>query len=103
MSVVRSNEVKQVQAHVLTRRFHLPPLLERKLSPKFVHQFHAEREASVLEVPEDVTLKDPKDFTIIGKGKGNVDIDKIITGKPLFGLDYKEEGMTRVRLYPKGR
>lgn len=50
-------------------------------------------EASVLEVPEDVTLKDPKDFTIIGKGKGNVDIDKIITGKPLFGIDYKEEGM----------
>ncbi|WP_303317975.1 molybdopterin cofactor-binding domain-containing protein [Flavivirga abyssicola] len=50
-------------------------------------------EASTLEVPEDVTLKDPKDFTIIGKGAGNVDIDKIVTGKPLFGLDYKEEGM----------
>ena len=50
-------------------------------------------EAAALEVPEDVTLKDPKDFTIIGKGKGNVDIDRIITGKPLFGLDYKEEGM----------
>ena len=50
-------------------------------------------EAAVLEVPEDVTLKDPKDFTIIGQGKGNVDIDKIITGKPLYGLDYKEEGM----------
>ncbi|SFD04192.1 xanthine dehydrogenase family protein molybdopterin-binding subunit [Algibacter pectinivorans] len=50
-------------------------------------------EAAILEVPEEVTLKDPKDFKIIGKGKGNVDIDKIITGKPLFGLDYKEEGM----------
>ncbi|MEW4925573.1 molybdopterin cofactor-binding domain-containing protein [Algibacter sp. 2305UL17-15] len=52
-------------------------------------------EAANLEVPEDVVLKDPKDFKIIGKGKGkgNVDIDKIITGKPLFGLDYKEEGM----------
>ncbi|WP_411801930.1 molybdopterin cofactor-binding domain-containing protein [Algibacter lectus] len=50
-------------------------------------------EAAGLEVPEDVTLKDPKDFTIIGQGKGNVDIDKIITGKPLYGLDYKEEGM----------
>lgn len=49
--------------------------------------------AALLEVPEEVTLKDPKDFTIIGKGKGNVDIDKIITGKPLFGLDYKEEDM----------
>lgn len=50
-------------------------------------------EAAALEVPEEVTLKDPKDFTIIGQGKGNVDIDGIITGKPLFGLDYKEEGM----------
>ena len=51
------------------------------------------KEAALLEVPENVTLKDPKEFTIIGKGKSNVDIDEIITGKPLFGLDYKEEGM----------
>ncbi|MGC6431564.1 MAG: molybdopterin cofactor-binding domain-containing protein [Jejuia sp.] len=50
-------------------------------------------EAALLEVPEEVVLKDPKDFKIIGKGKGNVDIDKIATGKPLFGMDYKEEGM----------
>ncbi len=49
--------------------------------------------AAVLDVPEEVTLKDPKDFTIIGQGKANVDMNKIITGKPLFGLDYKEEGM----------
>jgi isoquinoline 1-oxidoreductase beta subunit len=51
------------------------------------------KDAALLEVPEGVVLKDPKNFTIIGQGKGNVDIDKIITGKPLFGLDYKEEGM----------
>ncbi|AUP77687.1 xanthine dehydrogenase family protein molybdopterin-binding subunit [Flavivirga eckloniae] len=51
------------------------------------------KEAALLEVPEDVKLKDPKDFTIIGKGTTNVDLDKIVTGKPLFGLDYKEEGM----------
>ncbi|WP_299551155.1 molybdopterin cofactor-binding domain-containing protein [Seonamhaeicola sp.] len=50
-------------------------------------------EAAQLEVPEEVTLKDPKDFTIIGQKTANVDIDKIVTGKPLFGLDYKEEGM----------
>ncbi len=49
--------------------------------------------AAVLEVPEDVPLKDPKDFKIIGQGKSNVDIDKIITGQPLFGLDTKREGM----------
>ncbi|RED44926.1 xanthine dehydrogenase family protein molybdopterin-binding subunit [Seonamhaeicola aphaedonensis] len=50
-------------------------------------------EAAQLEVPENVSLKDPQDFTIIGTKTANVDIDKIITGKPLFGLDYKEEGM----------
>ncbi|APU11496.1 isoquinoline 1-oxidoreductase [Cellulophaga lytica] len=50
-------------------------------------------EAAVLDVPENVTLKDPKDFTIIGTDAVNVDIDKIITGKPLFGIDYKAEGM----------
>ncbi len=50
-------------------------------------------EAAVLEVPENVALKDPKDYTLIGQDITNVDIDKIITGKPLYGLDYKEEGM----------
>ena len=51
------------------------------------------REAAALEVPENVTLKEPKDFKVIGTDAPNVDIDKIITGKPLFGLDYKVEGM----------
>jgi isoquinoline 1-oxidoreductase beta subunit len=50
-------------------------------------------EAAILEVPEEVTLKDPKDFTIIGQDTPNVDIDEIITGVPLFGIDYKREGM----------
>jgi len=49
--------------------------------------------AAGMEIPKDVQLKDPKDFKIIGNGKGNVDIDKIITGQPLFGLDTKREGM----------
>lgn len=50
-------------------------------------------EAALLEVPEEVELKSPKDYKIIGKDASNVDIDKITSGKPLFGLDYKEEGM----------
>lgn len=50
-------------------------------------------EAAGLEVPENVPLKEVKDFKIIGKDIPNVDIDKIITGKPLYGLDYKQEGM----------
>jgi isoquinoline 1-oxidoreductase beta subunit len=50
-------------------------------------------QASSEAVPEEVKLKEPKDFKIIGTGKGNVDIDPILTGKPLFGLDYKEPNM----------
>ncbi len=53
-------------------------------------------EAAVLEVPKDVQLKEPKDYKIIGQDIQNVDIDEIITGKPLFGLDYKKEGMLYV-------
>lgn len=50
-------------------------------------------DAAALEVPEEVTLKDIKDFKIIGTDIKNVDIDKIVTGKPLYGLDYKVDGM----------
>ncbi|MDH5610557.1 MAG: molybdopterin-dependent oxidoreductase, partial [Cyclobacteriaceae bacterium] len=49
--------------------------------------------AATMEVPDDISLKDPKDFTIIGKDTRNVEIDNIITGKPLYGLDTKREGM----------
>ncbi len=53
-------------------------------------------DAAKLEVPENITLKSPKDFTIIGSDAPNVDIDEIITGKPLFGLDYRQKGMAFV-------
>jgi len=51
------------------------------------------KEAAGIEVPENVKLKESKDYKIIGQDIKNVDIDKIRTGKPLFGLDYKSEGM----------
>ncbi|MFY9242237.1 MAG: molybdopterin cofactor-binding domain-containing protein [Polaribacter sp.] len=51
------------------------------------------KEAALLQVPENVILKESKDYTIIGQEIVNVDIDKIITGKPLFGLDYKADAM----------
>lgn len=49
--------------------------------------------AAKLEVPKEVTLKDIKDFKIIGTDRKNVDGLKIVTGKPLYGLDTKREGM----------
>jgi isoquinoline 1-oxidoreductase beta subunit len=44
-------------------------------------------------VPEEVKLKDNADFKIIGTSRKNVDGKQIVTGQPLFGLDYKKEGM----------
>ncbi|MBK6283161.1 MAG: xanthine dehydrogenase family protein molybdopterin-binding subunit [Draconibacterium sp.] len=49
--------------------------------------------AAKIPVPEEVKLKDVKDFKIIGTSRKNVDGHKIVTGQPLFGLDYKKEGM----------
>tara|TARA_R110002111_G_C6004977_1_gene373711 strand:+ start:7161 stop:9431 length:2271 start_codon:yes stop_codon:yes gene_type:complete len=43
--------------------------------------------------PESIILKDNADFKIIGHSKKNVDLQKIVTGKPMFSLDHKVEGM----------
>lgn len=49
--------------------------------------------ASKLAVPADVKLKDRKDFKLIGTRVRNVENKKIVTGKPLFGMDVYREGM----------
>lgn len=49
--------------------------------------------AATLPVPADIKLKDPKDFKIIGTRIPNIDNKKIVTGKPLFGIDTRREGM----------
>ena len=40
-----------------------------------------------------VTLKDPKDFRIIGTPQRGVDSPAVVTGKPLFGIDVDLPGM----------
>ncbi|MCU0358147.1 MAG: molybdopterin-dependent oxidoreductase [Cyclobacteriaceae bacterium] len=49
--------------------------------------------AAALTVPGDIKLKDINEFKIIGTSKKNVDGPKIVTGKPLFTMDYKTDGM----------
>ncbi|WKK65693.1 xanthine dehydrogenase family protein molybdopterin-binding subunit [Lutimonas zeaxanthinifaciens] len=57
--------------------------------------------AAELEVPKEVPLKEIQDFTIIGKSKKNVENHKIITGQPLFGVDYQfEDAMIAMVVHP---
>ncbi len=46
-----------------------------------------------IEIPEEVALKEVKDFKLIGTSVKNVDGSKIVRGEPLFGLDFHREGM----------
>lgn len=50
-------------------------------------------EAASISVPNKVELKSPSQFSIIGKGIKNVDLDAIVSGQPLFGVDFKAPGM----------
>ena len=49
--------------------------------------------AAGIPIPKGVKLKDPKEFKVVRASKKNVEGLKIVTGKPLFGLDYHVEGM----------
>jgi len=57
--------------------------------------------AAKIPVPEEVTLKDSKDFKIIGTDRLNVDGPKLVSGEPLFGIDIQKEGMlTAMIIHP---
>ncbi len=49
--------------------------------------------AATISVPKEVNFKAIKDFSIISKSTKNSEGLKVVTGKPLFGMDYKVEGM----------
>ena len=68
-------------------------VLFHKKSDKKANYGEMATAAAQIPVPKDVKLKDEKDFKIIGKSKRNVDLEKIVTGKPLFGIDSFKEGM----------
>jgi len=52
----------------------------------------AER-AAALNLPEKVTLKDPKDFRIIGKRTLRLDVPSKVDGSARFGIDTRVPGM----------
>ena len=49
--------------------------------------------AAELPIPKGMKLKEPKNFNVVRHSQKNVEGIKIVTGKPLFGLDYKVDGM----------
>jgi isoquinoline 1-oxidoreductase beta subunit len=49
--------------------------------------------AANIPVPKEVKLKAVKTFNVVRSSKKNVEGLKIVSGKPLFGLDYQHEGM----------
>ena len=56
--------------------------------------------AMPLPDPKALKLKDRKDWTLMGTRVTGVDNDKLVTGKPLFGVDMKLPGM-KVAVFQK--
>ena len=59
---------------------------------------HLAAAASKLPVPEKVALKDPKDFTIVGKRTQRLDTPAKVNGTAEFGIDVKLPGMVYASL-----
>lgn len=49
--------------------------------------------AAKIEAPKDVPLKDPKNWTLVGKSMARVDIPDIVTGRIRYGIDAQVPGM----------
>jgi isoquinoline 1-oxidoreductase beta subunit len=52
-------------------------------------------QAATMPVPDvkNLKLKDPKTFRIIGQPTRNIEVPRIITGQPMFGIDVSVPGM----------
>jgi len=68
-------------------------VLYHKASGKSANYGEVAGLAAALPVPKEYNLKEISNFTIIGKSKKNVDLPQILTGKPLFSIDHKVDGM----------
>jgi isoquinoline 1-oxidoreductase beta subunit len=90
MLIAAAAEAWQVPASEITTN---AGILNHKASNKSAGYGEMASSAATMTVPEEVSLKDTKDFVIIGTDRRNVDGPNLVTGKPLFGIDIQEEGM----------
>ena len=51
------------------------------------------KEAAEVAIPENPSLKDPKDFKYIGKGLKSIDGADFASGKPKYGMDIRLDNM----------
>lgn len=92
---------RQLLIHAAAQTWNVPDneitteqgFLIHKGSGKKAHYGEMASLAATLPIPEEVKLKEISDFKIIGTSKKNVEVKNIITGKPLFGVDYQQPGM----------
>src|SRR3954470_5427836 len=54
--------------------------------------------AAALPVPKDVKLKDPKNFTLMGKDIPRLDVPEKVNGSAVFGMDVKLPGLMTARV-----
>jgi isoquinoline 1-oxidoreductase beta subunit len=54
--------------------------------------------AAALPVPKEVTLKEPKNFTLMGKSLPRLDIPEKVNGSAVFGMDVKLPGLLTARV-----
>ena len=74
----------------------MPGMVHHKASGKSIAYTALFEKAATLTPPplnDQIKLKDPKDFRIIGQRTKGVDNKAIVTGKPLFGIDVTVPGM----------
>jgi isoquinoline 1-oxidoreductase beta subunit len=88
---------RQMLVAVAAQSWNVPPLecrteagvVHHEISGRSLGYGELASKAAILPAPDlaSVTLKDPKNFRIIGHALPGVDNDKIVTGEPLFGID----------------
>lgn len=83
------------------------PVAECRTSKSWVYHTPTQRKiaygdlvekASTLPVPTQVPLKDKSKFSLLGGSFKGVDNPAILTGKPVFGLDYYQPGMLHAQI-----